>query len=59
MFAWFISFLLLFTNHGKATAVPSVGLSGSGNRHVLPADNPQPNPAEPPESDGQGSGGGG
>jgi len=25
MFAWFISLLFLFTNHGAASAVPSVG----------------------------------
>ncbi len=54
MFAWFISLLFLFTNHGTARAVPSVGLNGSGDRHVAPADNPQPGPAEPADPDGTG-----
>jgi hypothetical protein len=59
MFAWFISLLLMFSNHGGATTVPSVRLDASGNRHVTPADNPQPDPASPPDTDGQGRGGGG
>jgi hypothetical protein len=58
MFSWFVSLLLLFGYHSKAANVPSVGLDGSGNRHVAPADNPQPHPAEPADSDGTGKGGG-
>ncbi|HZW95441.1 MAG TPA: hypothetical protein VFF64_20995 [Candidatus Eremiobacteraceae bacterium] len=54
MFAWFISLLFLFTNHGGATAAPSVNLDGSGNRNVAPADNQQPGPQEPPDPDGKG-----
>jgi hypothetical protein len=54
MFSWFVSILLLFGYGGKATPVGSVGLDGGGDRHVAPADNPQPNPAEPPSSDGGG-----
>jgi hypothetical protein len=54
MFSWFISLLLLFGYHGEANTVRSAGLDGNGNRHVAPADNPQPNPAEPADSDGQG-----
>ena len=56
MFSWFISLLLMFGYNGKAATVLSVGLDGSGNRHVAPADNPQPNPAEPADADGTGSG---
>jgi hypothetical protein len=59
MFSWFVSLLLLFSSHGKAATVPSVGLDGSGNRHVAPADSPQPNPAQPPDTDGSGGKGGG
>ncbi len=59
MFSWFISLLLLFGYHGKATTVLSVGLDGSGNRHVAPADNLQPNPTQPPDTDGTGGKGGG
>ena len=54
MFAWFISLLFLFPNHGNATAVSAAGLSGSGDRHAAPADNPQPGPAEPADPDGTG-----
>jgi len=54
MFSWFISLVLLFGYHGEANTVRSAGLDGNGNRHVAPADNPQPNPAEPADSDGQG-----
>jgi hypothetical protein len=56
MFSWFVSLLLLLGYGGKATPVASVGVSGGGNRHVAPADNPQPDPADPPDSDGQGGG---
>lgn len=59
MFAWIISLLMMFTNHGKPTVVPSAELGGAGNRHVTPADNLQPDPAQPPDADGTGSGGGG
>jgi hypothetical protein len=58
MFAWFISVMMLFTNHGKTTVVPSAELGGAGNRHVSPTHNPYPDPAEPADSDGTGSGGG-
>jgi hypothetical protein len=54
MFAWFISLLFLFTNHGNATTVSSAGLSGSGNRHVAHADGSQPGPGEPADPDGSG-----
>jgi len=60
MFSWLISLLLLFGYHGNATTVRSTRLDGNGNRHVAPADNPQPNQAEPADTDGtggQGSGG--
>jgi hypothetical protein len=50
MFPWFISLLFLFTHNGSARTVSSVGLSGSGNPHVVPADNPQPGPGEPADS---------
>jgi hypothetical protein len=59
VFAWLISLLLLFGYHGSATTVPSARPGGNGNRHVAPADNQQPNSAEPADSDGTGSGGGG
>jgi hypothetical protein len=54
MFSWVISVLLLFGYHGKATSVPSMGLDSSGNRHVVPADNSQPNPSDPFNVDGGG-----
>jgi hypothetical protein len=54
MFAWFFSLLLLFTNPGKATTVPSSALNGSGNRHVAPADGLQPDGNPPPDPDGTG-----
>ena len=59
MFSWFISLLLLFGYHSKATYVPSVSPGSSGNQHVTPADNPQPGPHDTPDSDGKGQGGGG
>jgi len=59
MFSWFISLLLLFGSNGKAVPAASVGLGGSANPHVTPADNPQPGPAEPADTDGQGKGSGG
>ncbi len=54
MFGCFTSVLLLFGCYSRAATVPSVGLDGTGNRHVTTADNPQPEPFHPPESDGQG-----
>ena len=57
MFSWLISLLLLFGYHGEANTVRSTSLDGNGNRHVAPADNSQPNAAEPADSDGTGSGG--
>jgi hypothetical protein len=54
MFSWLISLLLLFGSHGKAATVTSAGLDNSGNRHVAPADNPQPSPPDPFNVDGQG-----
>jgi hypothetical protein len=54
MFSWFVSLLLILGYYGKATGVPSVGVNGGGNRHVAPADNPQPGPSEPPDTDGKG-----
>jgi hypothetical protein len=54
MFSWFVSLLLLLGYHGKATGVSSVDFDSSGNRHVAPADNPQPNPVEPADTDGRG-----
>jgi hypothetical protein len=57
MFSWAISLLLLFGYHGKANSVPSVGLDSSGNRHVAPADNPQPSASDPFNVDGGGGGG--
>lgn len=54
MFSWFVSLLLLLGYHGTATTVPSVGPGGNSNRHVSPADNPQPHPAEPADTDGGG-----
>lgn len=54
MFSWFISLLMLFGYHGNATTVPSVGPDGNGNRHVAPADNPQPNPPDSFVVDGGG-----
>jgi hypothetical protein len=53
-FSWFTSLLLLVGYHAKATVVPSVGLDGAGNRHVALADNPQPGPFQPPDTDGSG-----
>ena len=53
MFGWFVSLLLLFGYGGKATPVASVGLDGGGNRHLAPADNPQPDPAAPADADGR------
>jgi len=50
---------MLFGYHGSATTVPSVGPDGHGNRHVAPADNPQPNPQDPFVVDGGRKGGGG
>jgi hypothetical protein len=54
MFSWFVSLLLLFSSHGKVATTPSVGLDGSGNGHVAPADSSQPNPTEPADTDGKG-----
>ncbi|HEY6769315.1 MAG TPA: hypothetical protein VI386_31605 [Candidatus Sulfotelmatobacter sp.] len=54
-----VSLVLLFGQHGKAVTVPPVVLENSGNRHVAPADNPQPHAIDGPESDGGGSGSGG
>ena len=59
MFAWFVSLLILFTNRGLAPTAPSAGLSSSGNRYVLHADDTGSNPANPPAVDGGGSKGGG
>jgi len=59
MFSWVISLLLLFGYHGKATNLPSVSLGNSGNRHLVPADDPQPSPPAPPNVDGKGGKGGG
>ena len=59
MFSWFISLLMLFGYQSKAAYVPSVSSGGSGNQHVTTADNPQPSPIDQPDSDGQGSKGGG
>lgn len=56
MFSWFVSLLLLLGYHNSAAGVLSVGSQGLGNRHVAPADNPQPGPAEPADADGGGSG---
>jgi len=58
MFSWFISLFLLFTNHGNAQAVTSVGVrtTGSVNPHVQPADSQQPSATSPAETDGQGGG---
>lgn len=59
MFAWLASLLLLFANHGNAMAVSSAGLNSVGDRHMQPADNPQPDPSAPPVVDGgTGKGGG-
>ena len=58
MFAWFVSLFMLFGSHGNAPGVPSVGLNNSGNRHVLPADDPGSNPQNPPNVDGGGKPGG-
>jgi hypothetical protein len=49
-----VSLVLLFGQHGKAVAAPSVVPSDTGNRYVATADNPQPHPSEPADTDGQG-----
>jgi hypothetical protein len=54
MFSWVIPLLFLFGNHGKVTTVPSMGVDNCGNRHLVPADDPQPNPPPPPNVDGKG-----
>jgi len=59
MFSWVFSLLLLLNFQNKTTNLPSMGSGGSGNRHVAPADNPQPDGSQPPDSDGGGSQGGG
>lgn len=57
MFSWFVSLLLLFTNHSKIVSVPSVGTSDTGNRHVMHAEDCGTNGCAPADSDGTGSGG--
>jgi hypothetical protein len=59
MFAWFVSFLMLFTNRGIVPAAPSAGPNASGNRHVLHADDTGTDPVNPPNVDGGGKGSGG
>ncbi len=59
MFSWFVSLLMFFGNHGKASEVPSVQQNDSGNRQVLSADDVRhQDPLNPPDSDGTGSGDG-
>jgi hypothetical protein len=56
MLAWFVSLLLLFSTRGNLPTAQTAGPSGSGNRHMQPADNPQPDPSSPPVVDGKGGG---
>ena len=49
-----VSLVLLFGQHGKAVTVPSVVLDNTGNRYMAVADNPQPHPSEPADTDGVG-----
>ena len=54
-----VSLVLLFGHHGKAVAAPPVSLNNPSNLHVAPAENPQPQPFELADTDGQGGKGGG
>lgn len=57
MFTWFVSLLLLLGYHNSTVSGRSSGPQGLPNQHVTPADNPQPHPLSPADSDGGGSGG--
>ncbi|MGA8431060.1 MAG: hypothetical protein WB729_14650 [Candidatus Sulfotelmatobacter sp.] len=49
-----ISLVLLFGHNGKTMAAPSPSLNSDANRHVAPAENPQPQAWEVADTDGKG-----
>jgi len=58
MFTWLVSLLVMFTNHGPARTLTSVGPNNPLNTHVRTTENAHPDGSSPPDADGQGSGGG-